>query len=265
MKKVFKRVLKITFLSILTGILTIAAIILFPQKLFAKKFSYKRFTVYSNANVDDEIKIVLDNALILVQRSELYDPDYKYNIILCDHSFYNKIDDKVLGIGRTARATLKNIIIKVRIDPKKDLAFPTFHKACEKSLAEVIAHEMIHCLQANRYGILKFNPFSHPDFWKLEGYPEYISKQKEISGSDYSLTGYIDRYVDLKGKAADMWISSEEGGCEVPDYYYKGKLMMEYLIDIRHLSYDQVLRDTASENRIYQEMIRWNNDKKHEQ
>jgi len=79
------------------------------------------------------------------------------------------------------------------------------------------------------------------------------------------LTGYIDRYVDLKGKAADMWISSEEGGCEVPDYYYKGKLMMEYLMDIRHLSYDQVLRDTASENRIYQEMIRWNNDKKHEQ
>ena len=249
----------------MAAIITIVIIILFPQPLFANKMSYKKFTVYSNHTIDSSINTVLENAINLVEKSELYDSNYGYNIILCNNSFYNKIDDKLFGVGRTARATLNNVIVKVRIDPENNLAFPTFHKACQENLAEVIAHEMIHCLQANRYGILKFNPFSHPDFWKLEGYPEYISKQKEISGSDYSLAGYIDRYVDLKGKAADMWISSEEGGCEVPDYYYKGKLMMEYLIDIRHLSYDQVLRDTASENRIYQEMIRWNNDKKYEQ
>jgi hypothetical protein len=41
MKKVLKRVLKITFLTVLAGILTIAIIILFPQQLFAKKISYK--------------------------------------------------------------------------------------------------------------------------------------------------------------------------------------------------------------------------------
>jgi len=32
---------------------------------------------------------------------------------------------------------------------------------------------------------------------------------------------------------------------------------MEYLIDIRHFSYDQILKDTRSENTIYQEMIKW--------
>jgi len=230
---------------------------LFPQRLFANKIKYKEFTVCSNDKIDDNIKIVLDKAMDLVKKSELYDPGYKYNIILCDHSFYNKIDDKVLGIGRTARATLKNIIIKVRIDPKKDLAFPTFHKACEKSLAEVIAHEMIHCLQANRYGILKFNPFSHPDFWKLEGYPEYISRHTELSGKNYSLTSEINRYMNLMSKATGIWILSEEGGCEVPNYYYKGRLMIEYLMDIRHLSYDNILNDTVSENTVYQEMIKW--------
>ena len=262
MKKIFKRILKITFLAILTGILTIAVIILFPQQLFAKKLSYKEFTVYSNGKADDNIKTVLDNALILVQRSELYDPNYKYNIILCNNSFYNKIDDKVLGVGPSARSRLKNVLIKIRIDPKENLAFPTFHKACEENLTELIAHEMIHCLQANKYGILKFNPFRHPEFWKLEGYPEYISKQNKLSGTTYNLTGDIERYLGLKSKSADTWISSEEGGCEAPDYYYKGKLMMKYLIEIRHLSYDQILRDTASENTIYQEMIRWNNQAK---
>ena len=124
-------------------------------------------------------------------------------------------------------------------------------------MTDLIAHEIIHCLQANRNGILKFNPFKHPEFWKLEGYPEYISKQKELTDKNYSLTGDIERYLDMERNAAGSWILSGEGGCEVPDYYYKGKLMMEYLIDIRRLSYDQVLKDTSSEKIIFQEMINW--------
>ena len=260
MKKIFRKTLKITFLTVVAGLLTIAIIILFPQRLFAKKISYKKFTVYSNHKVDDNIKTVLDKALILVQKSELYDSTYGYNIILCNNSFYNKIDDKVLGVGRTARATLRNVIIKARIDPKDNLAFPTFHKACEKNLTELIAHEMIHCLQAHKYGILKFNPFKHPEFWKLEGYPEYISKKKLLS-NEYSLATDIDRFLNVRSNATAIWVLSEEGGCEEPDYYYKGKLMMEYLIDIKHLSYDQILKDSTSENAIYQEMIKWNEGK----
>src|SRR5258705_9750776 len=131
MKKTFRRIFKISLLTFLTTILTIATIVLFPQRLFANKMKYKEFTVYSNDKIDNNIKIVLDNAINLVQKSEIYDSNYKYNIILCYNSFYNKIDDKLLGNGRTARATLNNVIIKVRIDPKSNLAFPAFHKACE--------------------------------------------------------------------------------------------------------------------------------------
>lgn len=260
MKGMFKRILKIMLLTLLAAILTIATIILFPQRLFANKICYKEFTVYSNDKIDNSIKIVLGNALTLVQKSELYDPKYKYNIILCNNSFYNKIDDKLLGIGRSARTTLKNVIIKVRIDPKNNLALPTFYKACEANLMELIAHEMTHCLQANKYGILKFNPFNHPELWKLEGYPEYISKQAELSSKNYSLAGDIHRYVNLESKATDIWILSDDGGCEVPNYYYKGRLMIEYLIDIKRLSYDQILEDTTSENTIYQDMLKWNDN-----
>jgi hypothetical protein len=257
MKKLFNRIFKITLLLFLAAVLTIATIILFPQLLFANKLSYKRFTVCSKTKIEDNIKTVLDNALILVEKSELYDSNYEYNILLCYNTFYNKIDNRLTGNDPVARATLNNVIIKVRVDSENNLAFPTFHKACEENLTEVIAHEMIHCLQAHKYGLFKFNPFKHPEFWKLEGYPEYISKQKEISSKDHSLTNSINRYVNLKNKAKDIWVPSEEGGCDVPDYYYKGKLMMEYLINIKHLSYDQILKDTTSENTVYQEMINW--------
>jgi hypothetical protein len=262
MKKIFKRIFKITLLTFLAAILIIVTIVLFPQRLFANKIKYKEFTVYSNDKIDNSIKIVLDNTMNLIQKSELYDSTYKYNIILCNNSFYNKIDDKLLGTGPTARATHNNVIIKVRIDPKSNLAFATFHKACEVNLTKLLAHEMTHCLQANKYGILKFNPFKHPEFWKLEGYPEYISRYTELSGEDYSLISDIDRYVNLESKANDIWILAEDGGCEVPDYYYKGRLMIEYLMNIRHLSYDKILNDTVSENTVYQEMITWKDSTK---
>ena len=257
MKKIFRRVFKITSLTVLAGALTIVIIILFPQRLFANRITYKKFSVYANGKIDDAIKPILDSALTLVQKSELYDPTYEYNIILCNNSFYNKIDNKILGTGPAARARLHNVIVKVRIDPKENLAFSTFPKYCELDLTNLIAHEMIHCLQANKYGLLKFNPFKHPEFWKLEGYPEYISKQRKLLGSYYSFVDDIDRYVNFKSKSTDIWVLSEEGGCEVPDYYYRGTLMIKYLIDARHLSYDQILKDTASERAIYQEMIKW--------
>jgi hypothetical protein len=218
--------------------------------------------VCSNDKISYDIKIVLDNAMNLVQKSELYDSNYKYNIILCHNSFYNKIDDRLLGIGPAARATLNNVIIKVRIDPTNNLAFATFRKECEVNLTYLLAHEMIHCLQANKYGIMKFNPFRHPEFWKLEGYPEYISRKAGLSDKDYSLASEIDRYANLENKATDIWILAEEGGCEVPGYYYKGRLMMEYLMDIKHLSYDQILKDSASESTIYNEMIKWKDSTK---
>ena len=261
MKKLFKRICKIILLTFLAGALTITLIILFPQRLFANKIKYKEFTVCSNDKIDDNIKIVLDKAMNLVQRSELYDPGYKYNIILCHNTFYNKIDDKLFGVGPAARARLNNAVVKVRIDPQRNLAFPTFRKKCEIDLSYLIAHEMIHCLQAKKYGIMKFNPFKHPELWKLDGYPEYISRHTELSGKDYSLTNEIERYVNLEKKATDMWIL-EQSGCEAPNYYYKGRLMMEYLMDIKNLSYDQILKDSVSEATIFEEMIEWNDSTK---
>jgi hypothetical protein len=261
MKKIFKRILKVTTIAIITAIFIITAIVFFPQHLFAYKLEYKCFKVYSNEKIDNDIKIILDNAMNLVKKSEINDSYYKYNIIICYNSFYNKLDDKLFGEGPAARSRLNDVIIKVSIDPKNNVAYPTYHKACEVNLTELLAHEMTHCLQANKYGITKFNPFQHPEFWKLEGYPEYILRQKQLSNKDYSLTSDIDRYVNLKSKSSNIWISEEEGGCEVPDYYYKGRLMIQFLMDVRHFSYNKILNDTVSENTIYLEMIEWKNIK----
>ena len=245
----------VTFLLFVIGL---AATILYPQPLFAHKVEYKQFKVYSNDKIGDEIKPILDTALSIVERSELYDSTYKMDIFLAYNSFFNKVDDKVFGLGPSARAIDNNLVIQVKVDIDKNLAYATFHKPCQLGFAYLIAHEMVHCFQTHKYGIWKFNPFSHPEMWKVDGYAEYIARQKS-SEPDYSLKKEIERFIELKRKQTDIWVAVEEGGCEFPEFYYKGRLMTEYLINIRKLTYDQVLKDQRSEEEIYAEMISWAN------
>jgi hypothetical protein len=262
MNKTIKRIFAGTVLGALVTMSGLLTIILFPEPLFANKLEHGQFTVYSNDKIENDIGVVLDDALDMVKDSELYDPDYTYDVFLSYNSFFNKIDDTFIGFGPTARATDNNVIIKVDIDAKRDLLFVTFNQDCQASLTYIIAHEMVHCLQEHKYGKLKFNPFRHPVYWKLEGYPEYVSRRPMSLDGNYNLAAEIERYVVLESKLTDIWIHIEEGKCKVPKYYYKSRMMTEYLMDVKHWSYDKILNDTISEDRIYAEMIRWKDDNK---
>lgn len=257
MRKTIKRILASSLLIMLVTTSGLVTIIFFPEPLFANNFKHGQFNVYSNDKIDNDIKVILNNAVNLIKSSELYDKTYTFDIFLSYNSFFNKFDDRVLGHGPSARATDNNIIIKVAVDIKRNLFFPTFYQKCEGNLTILLAHEMIHCLQENKYGKLKFNPFRHPELWKLEGYPEYISRRTKLLSSDYSLVNEIERYIDLESKSTDFWMAIEESGCKAPKDYYKSRLLTEYLMDFKHFSYDKILADTILEDSIYVEMINW--------
>lgn len=264
MKKTIMRILAVTTLTVIVAFSGLLTILLFPQPLFAHKVEHKQFAIYSNDKITDDIIPLLDNAMALVEKSEINDPNYKFDILLAYNSLSNELDDKLLGYGPSARATDNNITIKVEIDAKRNLFFPTFHGKCQGNLTFLLAHEMIHCLQANKYGVIKFNPLRHPEMWKLEGYPEYIARQPKLTACDYNLASEIDRYIELERKSTDIWIAIEDGACEAPKYYYKGRLMVEYLMDIKHWSYDKILNDTTSANSVYADMVNWRNTIKEE-
>lgn len=256
-KKKIKTILYSIVTAIFLFVLSLAATILYPESLFANKLEYRQFKVYSNGKIGDEIRPILDSAISLVKKSELYDSTYKVDVFFAYGTFFNKVDTKIFGEGPVARSIDNNLVVKVKIDMNKNLAYATFHKPCQQNFSYVIAHEMVHCLQANKYGILKFNPFSHPEMWKLEGYPEFVAKGN-FSNPDYNLREEIEKFVARKCKEAGIWISTD-GGCDVPEFYYKGELMTEYLISVTRLSYDQILNDKRSEEQVYAEMVKWAN------
>ncbi len=255
MRLKIKKLLAGLFLFFLVAVIGIISLILAPQALFAYDWEYKKFHLYTNYPIPTELSPALDQALSLVAQSELYDPQYRYEVFFVHQTFYNQIDNLVFDPYAAARPTDNNIFVKAPVDLSQQVALTDRSRI---PIDYLLAHEMIHCLQENHYGKLRFNPFSHPPMWKLEGYPEYIARQPLRYAPDYDLRNEIKRYLEVKASTNDYWLPATPQHM-VPEVYLKGRLLTEYLIDVKGWTYDQILLSTTSEEEVYQEMLAWAN------
>jgi len=251
-----KKIISTIGIVLMVFIVGITTLILFPQPLFSNSYGYKNFRIYSEYKVnEDQFNVYIDKANELIKASELYDSTYSYDIFLANESFYNKIDDRILGEWSIARAIDNNVIIKNKVHEKLGQVENGNNKF---DLDYVLAHEMIHCLQENKYGKRKFNPINHPPMWKLEGYPEYISRKRFLKKEGRSLKleiqDFLERTKNEENQFSIIQISSNES---TPYVYYKSRLLTEYLIEVKGLSYHEILNDKRSEELIYKEMMEW--------
>ncbi len=263
MKKIIKRTIAGTLLFALVGIGGLVTLIFCPQSLFANKFEHNQFTVYYNKdyNIEKEaFQVILDNAYEIVEKSELHNPDFKYKIFLAYNNIFNKIEG-LQGSGVIARATAWNIIFKKDIDLKSNRMY-TDRSVVD--LTQLMAHEMVHILQADKYGLLNFSPLKHPPMWKLEGYPEYVARNTYLNSETYDLRKEIHRFVSADEDAKRETFEAVEGHF-MPTYYFKGRIMVEYLINIKGMTYDAILKDQRTEEEVFNEMVQWMKESKREE
>ncbi len=112
------------------------------------------------------------------------------------------------------------------------------------NLTQLIAHEITHCLQYNKSGLLHANPIARQPKWKWEGYPEYVARKHEAS-----LVKNITYLLQTEQTDNNNWITfNDSTGTVIP--YYKYWLLVQYCIDIRKMTYDHLLKDTSQESRV---------------
>lgn len=251
MKTTKKTFFAITFMLLVSAIF-LAGLFLLPQNLFANRLDYNSFRIYSNKPIDSKLTLILDNALNIVKKSELFDRTYQYDIFIANNSLYNYLDSRILGPAMS-RSIDNNIILKVGLDIENNKLIGLHNS---RNLTHTIAHEMIHCLQVNKYGKLKFNPLHHPEMWKLEGYPEYIAMQDYLTSEKYSLKDEVKKLQAFENTSNNGWYETEKGQFD-PVVYFRGRLMMEYLTDIKGLNYDQILNKKITAGNVYDNMIKW--------
>jgi hypothetical protein len=247
MKKTYKKIISFSLLSVFVFIAGLTSLLFFPQNLFGK------FKVYYDKNAEVAgINTILDKAYALVQTSELFDRYKDFDIFLAEGNIINSIEN-LQGNNAYARATADNIFIKFQ----PDFLSPNFFIGKNKiKFSELIAHEMVHVLQAHRYGLLNFSPIKHPDFWKVEGYPEYISRVSILQKKDYSLAKEVFRYKNEIANAKNEIVNISENYF-APQVYYKGRIMVEYLIKEKGMTYDEILKDKRSADEIFAEIEEW--------
>jgi hypothetical protein len=235
MKRRIRRILICISLATIASIGILVALILYPQNLFADKIDYKNLRIYANGNIGDDYQPVFDKALELITDSELYEK-MTFEVFLANNSLYKEIDTMVFGYA-IARSIDNNVILRVDVNFRDNLLLGPKNR---RNLAKTVAHELVHCLQLNRYGVLKFNPLFPPETWILEGYPEYIANRDERISTGYRLTDSIKKLREFEQKGSE-WIETEPGQFD-PLNYFKSRIMIEYLIDIKHMTYAEIIK-----------------------
>jgi hypothetical protein len=242
-KRIFKWLLGAGLLLLVLLACFITAI-LNPGLFYRYKTTVGIHQVYSDHPVDPSFRGRLQQATALTGQSILRDTSFRMDICL-DGRTYPAIMQQLFG-DAFAWGFYNKVVIHGEINSAANR-----HES-GWNLVQLLAHEMSHCLQFNRYGLFKSNPVAGYPFWKWEGFPEYVARQAPGAADLRANIDWVQTSVD----PGDHWILNGDGS-RTSRAYYKNWLLVQYAVDVRNMNYDQLLRDTTSEASWKAQMMSW--------
>jgi hypothetical protein len=250
-----RQIKKWTLRLIVTGLLIaglLFAIILNPILTYANKTIHNNFNIYHNTQLDPFIILYLDDATDLLKKSEFYNERLKLDICLNDGSKYPNMIKAIRGRA-FAWGFYNKVVLQGTMNCKENFIELNGYKW---NLIELLTHEMVHCIQFDKLGFWKSKPFANIDNWKWEGYAEYIARQKQ---NQKTLLQNIEK---LNHADKNNWEIILDDGTITAREYVEYWIMVQYCMDIKGMSYQQLLKDSSNEWTIRQEMNAWYESKK---
>ena len=231
--------LKISGLLIILLICTYLGLLVYPNVLFANHHSFKNFEVYSDRKIPIEINDVLEDVLVRIKKSELYESDDRFSIFFCNASWRLSLLTRNPNVGGLVNQGLSNnVFIRESEIEKNKIVNPTKGQEIalveERPLSYFLAHEITHSLQTK---IERFMFVTTPKYI-VEGYADYIGK-----GPSFDYGRYLN---DYKSNHATMNPTS--------GLYNKYHLMIAYLIDVKRLTFVEIVRQKRSLEEIENEL-----------
>lgn len=108
---------------------------------------------------------------------------------------------------------------------------------------DILTHEILHKLHADKMGILEFRRKLPPPHWKAEGFAEYYSHRHKINEDSGR---YFKQQCALYLKYKDKF----------PLFYLRARLLYEYLVVYEHLSFEEIMSDEIDEVNTFEKMNR---------
>ena len=194
----------------------------FPQVLFAHQVTYKNFTVYSREPLDQNVYAVLDKVDAHLATCPINNTQVKPKIFLTNSQRLYSALSLYLGansFGKGFGVLPTNNVFINEADVAKDLVFRKAPAFNQRSLSEVVAHEVTHLLVREKFGYVK--NVTMPA-WKREGYAEYVSGGTTLD----PVTG------------AQMWKANPQN--DRGYQYFKYYSLVKYLLDHDKLTVEEL-------------------------
>lgn len=230
-----------------------------PSWSYANKTEFDFITVYHNEVLEPATESVLKDVMRIVEQSELYDEDFAIDLCLNNGNLYPKIYP-FAGFPLAYAVLDKAIIKNCEIDFENNLAETKWainnYEHRKFNLTWLLAHEITHNLQSYS----NFNYYLRETYyinWKLEGHAEYVAREYKDDGE---LRDRIAKYLEEEQK--------EHNGLPVFDLvdgtkqilsYYKYSLVVQYLMDIKMMSFHEICELETDLETSYDEMLAWSN------
>ncbi len=211
-------------------------LVAFPQLLFRHSRTYKNFTVYMRQEVPAQIADVLDRAEVLLNASELYDPSDHHRMVfvnsfrLSRYLFLRNVhfgcNPAIAPIYITS-ADIPNDIARCELISPDDQRIRT--------LSNTIVHEITHQLLINHIG---WGADRKLPTWIKEGYCDFIAQGSAIK-PELGLSMMTSPYQMYTPGLAN----------------FRYRIVMEYLINDRHMTIDEIIQRQPNFAQVEAEVI----------
>jgi hypothetical protein len=257
-----------------------AGLLAFPGFMFAHQLEYRNFTVHSDEELRGRIEPILAGVESQLSASEINAPSLEYDLFFGhDNSAFRALDRArwaivtlTGGMGPSpSYATgwpphFNHIVTFDALDPEHDSLLRQGWRA-RLNMTHILTHEAGHLLVFNRLGL---NRGMALPLWKAEGYPEYIAAHTIRMAPEYSLRSSVTRVLtanlaglrDENGNFQSLHhghlgrsFLRDENGDSWHTSYYLARVLVEYSLDFKGMSFDQLADPGVSESDVLRELL----------
>ena len=237
----FRLLKPICIVAAILGLLFLVyqALLAFPQPLFPYHATYKYITIYSRSILPKSIDSILEKTDLFLSRSELYNPEKKSQIFICDSYslfwFYTGGQKHVFAIC-FPHTTGYIFIPKVDCDHDLLLFEPIGPQDKRKRhFSNTLAHEITH---SYIYDYLGPKAEIKLPNWIKEGYCEYIGQGDAIDSKE----GF--KHL-LEGDTHMLGL-----------FYFRSRRMIEMLIDYESQNIKEILSHPPNEEIVSKALMK---------
>lgn len=258
MIKIIKKIV-LSSLSVLgISFLTWTVFLLNPTLSYANQTQIDNVLIYHNQELEEGTELIIRNALSIIENAAIYDKNLDIQLCLNDDEIYPNLYPFA---GATAYAFLNKTVIYASKPSFKD-NYTEFsweinkHQSRKYNLTSLLAHEFMHNVQHNHHPNYYIKSTLGHINWKLEGHAEYIAREFK---HDNRLKDKIEIYlIEEKKEHVGVPVIELNDGTIQNLSYFKYALVIQYLIEIKTLAFDEICELEIPLDDLYREMIDWN-------